>query len=242
MKTLRVSLLLFTAYGLLGCANGPNAAVSLSFSGRSASVTAAPAAYSPPAGSSAADVLVITKAEMVLRKIELTSVEGDNCDVTPEPASCEEFVAGPIRLEIPTTAGAVAQVSIPIPVGTYPEVEFHIHKVSSADPAEAAFRAANPDLIGKSIVVTGTFNGNPFTFVTDLDVEQELHLVPNLVVTDATTKTNLTVRVNLGDWFKTSAGTLIDPSTANAGQPNQGLVTANIERSMQAFEDPIEQG
>ena len=243
MKTLTVSLSLVIALGVLGCANtGPNGAVSLSFAGASASVTAAPAMFSSPATSSAGDVLIITKAEVVLRKVELKAVENSSCDVTPTPSTCEEFQSGPIRLQIPTTPGAVTQVSLPIPVGTYTGVEFNIHKVSSGDSAEAAFRAANPDLIGKSIVVTGTFNGNPFTYVSSMDVEQELSLVPNLVISGATTSTNLTVRVTLGDWFKTSSGTLIDPNTANEGQPNEGLVNSNIQRSMKAFEDKDKDG
>ncbi|MBI4499896.1 MAG: hypothetical protein HY700_01925 [Gemmatimonadetes bacterium] len=243
MKTLNISVGLVTAIGLLGCANGngPNGSVSLSFAGRSANVTAAPAAFSSPAGSSAADVLVITKAEVVLRQIELKAVEVANCDVVPKPENCEEFQTGPVRLNIPTTTGASTQVTVDIPPGTYKEVDFEVHKLTT-DASEAAFAAANPDLVGKSIVVTGTFNGQAFTFTSDLDVEQELTLVPNLVITASTTSTNLTVQVNLGDWFKTTTGTLINPATANKGGANESVVKENIKRSMKAFEDKDRDG
>ena len=119
----------------------------------------------------------------------------------------------------------------------YKEVDFEVHKISLDDPSEAAFRAANPDLAGKSVRVIGTFNGQPFTFESDLDVEQELQLVPALVVTEGSGGTNLTIKVNLSDWFRGSSGALIDPATANKGQPNQSVVTENIKRSMHAFED-----
>lgn len=241
MKTLSVSLGLVTAIGLLGCSDGgPGKSVSLSFAGRQASVTAAPAVFSSPA-SSAADVLVITKAEVVLREIELKAVETADCDLVPEPAGCEEFEVGPIRLNIPTTAGATAQVSVDLPPGTYKEIDFEIHKLTS-DQVDATFAAANPDLVGKSIVVTGTFNGNAFTYVSDLDVEQEIALVPNLVVTETTTSNNLTVQVNLGNWFRNSSGALIDPATANKGGQNESVVKENIKRSMKAFEDKDHDG
>lgn len=238
-------LALLGAGAALACGDaGPTPALSLSFSSKA---PPAASARRGPLFSIAADtftsgtnVLIITKVELVLRDIKLDRQDNATCeDVTPEPAGCEEFKAGPILLDLPLTAGASPQVTINVPVGTYTRVEFKVHKVSSSD---TAFLAANPTFAGKSIHVEGTFNGTAFTFETDLDVEQKMDLTAPLVVADTTTSTNLTVRVDLASWFKNAAGAIIDPSTANKGGTNEGLVTSNIQHSMKAFRDKEKDG
>ena len=143
---------------------------------------------------------------------------------------------------LPLDNGAMEQVAVSIPAGTYTEVQFEIHKVDSGDVQDSTFLQQHPDFAGISIRVQGTYNGTPFTYTTALDVEQELELATPLVVSDTTTATNLTIRVVLADWFAAMDGSLIDPATANAGQPNEGAVQENIKRSMKAFEDRNEDG
>jgi hypothetical protein len=48
--------------------------------------------------------------------------------------------------------------------------------------------------------------------------------------------------MDLTTWFRTQAGALIDPSTANAGGPNAVLVAENIKRSFHAFRDDDRDG
>lgn len=218
---------------LMACSStGPGQRVSLSISTQSSTTTVG------------SDVLVITKAEIILRKIELEgqtngcvsdapSLSGPMADNGAEGESeCEEFKAGPFRLELPLNA-LEAVVTVDIPAGSYEEVKFQIHKVS---PNDADFATANPDFVGKSIRVEGTFNGQPFVFESDLTAEQEADLEPPLVVTGETA-TNLTIRVDLSTWFKTAGGLLVNPSTANAGGVNEQLVKQNIKLSFRAFED-----
>ncbi|GBD32547.1 hypothetical protein HRbin33_01517 [bacterium HR33] len=237
----------------LGCSDGtgPGTAprVSLSFATRVPSQTAASApayeGFSSPASdtiSDGANTLIITRAQLVLREIELERQEVADCDVEPEPAGCEDFETGPVLIDLPLGPGAVPQVEVDVPPGVYVEVEFDIHKVSNDDPEDAAFRQAHPDFIGKSIRVQGTFNGTAFTYETDLNVEQELDLVPPLVIADTTTTTNLTIRVDLRQWFRAPDGTLVNPATANKGGPNENLVKENIKRSIKAFEDRDKDG
>jgi hypothetical protein len=220
---------------LIGCSSStaPGPRLSLAFSAQA------------PTATTATDALVITKAEIVVRKIELKQAEGDDCEFegvgqgegeNPGPQeTCEEFEAGPARVSIPLD-GTLVQVSITPPAGTYRVAEFKIHKVGEDGAAEAAFAAANPDIAGKSIRVEGTFNGKAFVFESDLSAKQETELVPPLVVT-ATTATNVTITVKLSDWFKGAGGALIDPATANKGGANEMLVKENIKRSFRAFED-----
>lgn len=253
MKTINRAV--FTVAGVLwlgacGEGTGPTAPISLSFATRRPVGIAAPAgAPSFEAGVSGSDTLkdatntlIITKAEVVLREIELKRQDVVDCDLVPEPEGCEEFETGPLLVDLPLGAGAQQAVAVDIPAGTYTEVEFDVHKVSGDDPAEAAFRQAHPDFVGKSIRVQGTFNGTAFTYETDLDVEQELAFDTPLVISDGSAATNLTIRVVLADWFKSASGGLLDPATANKGQPNEGIVKENIKKSMKAFEDHDKDG
>lgn len=232
-----------------GDGTGPSSApkVSLSFASRVPGQAGAGTfdGFGSPGADTLRDgsnTLIITRAQLVLREIELERQEVADCDVEPKPAGCEDFEAGPVLVDLPLAPGAVPLVEVDVPPGTYVEVEFEIHKVSNDDPQDAAFRQANPSFIGKSIRVQGTFNGVAFTYETDLDVEQELDLVPPLVIADTTTRTNLTVRVDLNAWFRAADGTLVNPATANKGGANEGLVKENIKRSIEAFEDRDKDG
>lgn len=228
---------------------GPN--VSLSFSSRlPAGMVAAPS-RAPAFGAAVTgadtltdgtNTLIITSAQIVLRDIELERQDvATLCDTTPEPAGCEDFEVGPVLVDLPLGAGTDQQVAVDIPPGTYTEVKFTVHK-ATGDAADSAFVRQHPELLNKSIRVQGTYNGTAFTYESDLDVDQELHLDSALVVSDTTTSTNLTIRVVLADWFKSSSGSLINPTTANVGGANEGIVKENIKVSMKAFEDADHDG
>jgi len=68
----------------------------------------------------------------------------------------------------------------------------------------------------------------------------ELEFNPPLVV-DAAGK-NVTVQVDVGSWFKASGGAIIDPRTANPGQPNASAVAARIKASLRGFNDDNKDG
>lgn len=184
--------------------------------------------------------LVITRVAMVLREIELERQFDDDCDdhVSGSDDDCEEFSTGPMILELPLD-GSVDQVLAigGVPADTYDEVEFEIHRPEDDTAEDLAFLQANPDFRRVSIRAEGTFDGEPFVYTTDLDEEQEHALVPPLVVTDASAPTNVTFSVDVSGWFLGTGGSLIDPRTANEGGPNEDLVEANIERSIDLFED-----
>jgi hypothetical protein len=133
------------------------------------------------------------------------------------------------------------EFELDIPPGTYTEIEFNIHKVED-EPSDIVFLQQHPEFDGLSIRVMGSFNGNAFLFESDLGVEQELDLVPALVVEEGSGSTNITVFVDIDAWFRDQSGGLIDPDTANEGGPNKSLVEDNIEESMEAFEDDDRSG
>ncbi|MGQ0721479.1 MAG: hypothetical protein ACT4PE_07900 [Candidatus Eiseniibacteriota bacterium] len=227
------------AAALSGCSDssGPSGAdVSLLFAASGGTPSAAPALQ--PASSAAGYVLtdgqstlILTRAEVVLREIELKGLLDLDCD----SGDCEEFEIGPIVVDVPLDGSTAHAVAVSLPAGTYREIEFEIHKVTSGDD-DAALRASHPHLDQKSIRVEGTWNGTAFVYSTDLDVEQEFDLNPPLVV-ETSQDTNVTVRLDLSAWFRGASGSLLDPATANKGGANESRVNDNIKQSIEAFED-----
>ncbi len=198
------------------------------------------AALPDGAAAPAAQALVLTSVEIVLREIELRRSDTSDCDLLGEnDDGCETFEAGPVLVSVPVNGSVSQEFSIGIPEGSYNEIEFDIHKVSSGDEADAQFLASHPTFADLSIRVRGAFDGTDFVFETDLDVEQKLDFFPALQIDGST---NITIEVGLDGWFVDGAGQTIDPATGNQGQPNEGLIKENIENSIEAFEDSNRDG
>lgn len=189
-----------------------------------------------------ADTLIMTSVEVVLREIQLKRVDVADCDSVTNEDGCEEFGVGPFLIALPLGTGVEKQFELDIPPGTYSEIEFDVHKVSSDDPEDAAFRQAHPTFVDISIRAQGTFNGNQFVYETDLNVEQELDLVPSLVIAEDSGTTNITILVEVDSWFRDLSGDVIDPDTGNKGRNNESLVNENIKNSFEAFEDDDRDG
>ncbi|HEX5632537.1 MAG TPA: hypothetical protein VFX50_04885 [Gemmatimonadales bacterium] len=253
----------FAAVGILAaCGSDSNGSgsdapvVSLSLAASPASAAAGLASLAEPyIITDGSNTLQIDKVELVAREIELkradrdvvcgeddSNTDDDSNDDSSDDASsddCEEVEFGPVILDVPLGAGPARAFTVTVAPGSYDELEFEIHKPESSD--DAAFIAANPDFEGVSVRVTGAWNGEPFTFTSDLDVEQEQDLVPPLTV-ELSGSTNVTLFVDLGVWFRDEGGALIDPRLANKGETYEGRVKSNIETSLNAFEDADEDG
>ena len=200
------------------------------------------------------NTLVLQKVELVLKEIELelaSPVAGcfdDDSDDDVRAAlsrsdddDCEEIELDARLFDLPlgTASSAERTIAIDVPAGSYKEVEFEVHKPSSS--SASAFLAQNPDFRDVSIRVTGTWNGQPFTYLSDLEADYELEFNPPLVVGESNT-TDFTVNIDVGTWFRTSTGALIDPRTANKNQPNESRVKSNIVASIKAFGDDDRDG
>jgi hypothetical protein len=227
----------------LACAGvgdpGRNASVQVSFATRAAPVPplfrASLAGVLGDTVVVGTDTIVLESVELVLREIEMKRVETPDC-VDGDDA-CEKFEIGPVLVSLPVTPGAQQVFALDsAPAATYNEIEFDIHKPDDGDPEDQAFVAANPDFAAISIRVRGTFNGTAFEFTTDLDVEQELALVPPLVIAD-NASTNVTIFVDVATWFVVG-GVLVDP--ANPSMSDE--IEQNIKNSIEAFEDPDRSG
>ncbi|MFQ5536839.1 MAG: hypothetical protein ACE5GJ_05240 [Gemmatimonadota bacterium] len=185
--------------------------------------------------------LVLNRVAMVLREVELKKALDTDCDVGQED-DCEEFAAGPMVLELPLNGSVQQVVSVQVPPDIYDQIEFDIHKPDDDSPEDQAFLQAHPEFVDISILVEGTFDGESFVFTQDLNEEQEIDLVPPLSVAEGSGPLNLTLEVDVTTWFAGVDGTLVDPRTANKGEPNEGLVEFNIRRSIEVFEDDDRDG
>lgn len=243
MKRLMICALLLA--GGTACddetANGPgmNAAVQVSFATQATGgVVASRSGFLSDTLVDGIDTLILTSVEVVMREIEMQRVETTECTGGDD---CEKFETGPVLVSLPLTPGAQQRFALDsVTDGSYDEIEFDVHKPDDGDPRDQAFVSANPAFADISIRVRGTFNGRAFEYTTDLDVQQELALVPALSVTQGTS-INVTVFVDVRTWFVVG-GVLIDPATANKDQPNESEVANNIKNSFKAFEDDDRSG
>ena len=230
-------------FGVTACSDsGPNnRPISLSFSSQ------------PPTTVAAADrapdydititigqnTLVITKAQVVIRKMELTQSAATTCpDDGASHADCNELKLGPTLVTLPLTATASTAITAAVPEGTYNKIEFQIHRPTN-NTTDATFAAANPDFANASIRLEGTYNGSAFVFTSTMSQAIELNLVQPVVIDKD--NTNITIALDINSWFKVN-GTVIDPRTANPGGANEQAVTQNIRASLHAFEDDDKNG
>lgn len=188
---------------------------------------------------SGANTLVISKAQLVLRELELKVSGSTSCATGTASDSCEEIELGPMLIDLPVTDVVASPISAQVPAGEYREIEFDIRRPGT-DPADQAFVAANPNFNNVSIRLEGTYNGTPFVFTSELDQEVQIDFNPPVVITEG--NNNVTIAVDLRSWFRNADGSLISPATANPGQPNASIVAEKIKVSLRAFEDDDKSG
>lgn len=250
-----VNLTMLSALGasLVACSadstspsNSAAGSVSLSFAATGANTSSSSLSGGTFSGalvssSASSDVLVITKAELVLAELELQRAGGSCADTTSSSSdSCEELELAPTKIDLAVNGNVISALTVPVPPGSYSALEAKITLADTGRSGGAALIAANPQLRGASVHVEGTFNGQAFVYTGTTRAQIESRFEPPLVADGS--GINVTVSVDLTNWFKTSAGALIDPSTANAGGPNAELVSTNIARSFIAFRDDDRDG
>jgi len=201
------------------------------------------------------NTLVITKAQIVLKRIELTTssttdctadntmVSGDMSGGTGGPSGhpeCDEVRADPAVVDLPVDGSVTTSAVATVAAGTYSAFEARIHAVRGTDTVSTNFLTANPTFAGVSVHVEGTYNGTNFTYDGRSTGMIELAFSPPVTVT--TGGINITVNADLSTWFVDGSGNLIDPSTAGSGGANEMLVGHNIHESFEAFEDDHHDG
>jgi len=201
------------------------------------------------------DVLVVTKAQLVVRNVKLKSASAVCSDDDDESSSnsssnsssqreddedCAAIRVGPYLVDVPVSGADGARVAVEVPAGTYSSIRLWLHKVTSSDSADVAFRQANPDFRDISLRLEGTFNGTPFTFVNDVNAKLTVPLAEPLVV--GTGGDDVTVTIDLSTWFLRSSGGLYSPAAANTPGQVRAQVQNNIRSAFRAFKDKNKDG
>jgi hypothetical protein len=204
------------------------------------------------------DVLLVTKAQLVVRNVKLKSAtavcsDDDDDETTGRSSSsssgsssrdddddCAEIRVGPYLVDVPVNGADGARVAVEVPAGTYSSIRLWLYKVTSSDSADVAFRQANPTFRDISLRLEGTFNGTPFVFVNDVNAKLTVPLTEPLVV--GTGGDDVTVTIDLSTWFLRSSGGLYSPAAANTPGQVRAQVQNNIRNAFRAFRDDDKDG
>lgn len=178
------------------------------------------------------NTIQIDEVQLVLRKIALhRQADGVECDEVGE-ASCHVLWLGPILVNLALDGSTSHAFTAEAAPGTYRRMLFQIHK--PAGQADLAFVALNPGMAGVSVRVSGTYDGEPFGYTTDLTVVQHTELEPPLEVAEGV-PTALTLWVDVNTWFHDQAGTgLINPGDLGVGGQLDARIRQNIRQSFRA--------
>jgi hypothetical protein len=182
------------------------------------------------------DEIVLDQVGLVLRKVRLDGPPAASCPEDEEGDSrCAELDFGPLLFELPFEDGAEIVLDAAVPTGTYTALRFQLHRPTNANQ-DADFVAEHPEYEDISIRVVGSYNGMPFTFVSDLtDVEEVDFTAP--VEVSAEGDLPVTLLVNVAEWFAAPGGGLLDPADATVGGPLEVQVEQRIRASFRAFRD-----
>jgi hypothetical protein len=204
-----------------------------------------------------AGTLVLQDVQLVFGKLELDRTGQTDCVAEAEDnddhalgndddrargehrgdEECEDVSRDPLLVDVPVDGTLHPTLNVPLAAGTFSELEA---KLEPARDRFTDFNTEHPDLVGKSVKVSGLFNGTSFTFTAPIRAELEMEFSPPLVINDNTK--NATVSLDVSKWFVDASGNVIDPSTAVPGTENFARIENNIRRSFHAFEDDGERG
>lgn len=195
------------------------------------------------------DAILITRAQVVVKDVKLETaaascVDDDEVDDVAladrnhrddDEEDCPSIHTGPFLVNVPVNGTDGARVAVPVGEGVYSAVRLTLHKVTSNDSADRAFRQANPDFRDISVRLEGTYNGTPFIFVSDMNKKIDVPLPQPLDVTEV--GGDVTVTLDFGNWFVRPSGGLYSPALANTPGSVRNVVQSNIAGTFRAFCD-----
>lgn len=168
--------------------------------------------------------LTIDEIRLIVAEVELEG-DDDACEAAGGSDDCADFNAPPRFLDLPLDGEPIEAFLAQVPPGTYKELEFEIEDLED-DEVEAGFQAEIdalrveiqnefPDWPREATgLITGSFESSqggvtPFRVYLEAEIEIERDLIPNLVVTDETPLTDLTVDLRVDIWFGRSDGSVL---------------------------------
>jgi hypothetical protein len=125
-----------------------------------------------------------------------------------------------------------------LPAGTYDGIKFKIHRLNRGEPYEDSDehegrRRMSVDSLpyGSSVTIWGAVKKNgvwtPFTY--GFDGELEFKVKGDFAITEAASSLRFALNVNMGVWFTTPGGSLLDPT--DTSWRTRELIRESIRRS-----------
>ncbi|MBM4168798.1 MAG: hypothetical protein FJ215_06540 [Ignavibacteria bacterium] len=180
------------------------------------------------------DSIQILRARFLLRDIKFkTQGEADSCN----------FRTSPFVLDL-NLSGVVQEIGVQnAPFGTYRRVEFDIHRLdtaaynalpSSERPQFLDFMTGDRySMIIDGIVYRKGETPRNFTFRSRVNAKQKIDLDPVLVVDAGSPVANATLSINSASWFRTSSGTLVDPTDPK----EENIISDNLRTAIRIYRD-----
>ncbi len=244
--------------GLLGCAETPSSSdpgtanlyLSAAFSTDGSASSPGIMVLGKTGGTSAADSLRIDSAVVVFKRIKFESQFDSSDHRGPDYMFGQDddndmnvVFMGPFVVRIRDTVDIEFAGQV-LPAGIYRAVKFKIHKLIGGELYEDSDDeevgrvdiAADPELVGSSIVVWGAVKKGdvwePFEFKTGL--EAEFRIRGDFLVEEATNSVTVALNFDMGAWFThPETGELLDPTD---------LSEANVDLIERAIRDSFDCG
>ena len=237
LRTRSLGVIALVATGLSACSSATDAGARAGSLSLSVTTKQQPAASADIVIGVGASPLVVTKAQIVVRKIELMSANASATCTDSDDDGCAEVEVGPALVDLPLDASVKTDLAANVPAGNYTGVEVKIGPVRSGNSRSQAFIAAHPDFAGLGVRVEGTYEGRQFTFTSDVDAAIEANFGSSVAVGGADGISNLTIAIDVASWFR-SGSTTMDPSNS----ANKARINSNIAASFRAFSDDDHDG
>ena len=232
-----LGLIAVTVAGLSACSSATDAGARAGSLSLSVTTRAQAGASSDIVIGVGTSPLVVTKAQIVIRKIELLTASAAAACTDSDDDGCAEVEVGPALVELPLDASVSTDLSANVPTGSYRGLEVKIGPVRSGNRRSQSFMAAHPDFAGRSVRVEGTYEGRSFVFTSDVDTGIENNFSSPVTIGGAEGVSNLTIAIDVASWFRNGSSTLDPSNSANASR-----IAANIASSFRAFGDDDHDG
>lgn len=189
-----------------------------------------------PIAATGADVqtVQVDRILLVIGRVKLEKAESGTTDFVDESSVVVELERG---------AAATLAVVADLPPGSYKEIEIAVDKLERGHATEQSLINAYPGLDNASILIEGTVtrlgSTEQFRFATDLDIDLEIAFAPPLIIDGfEPTQKLLSLVLDVGSWFRSDSGRLLDPTRAD----NRSHIEGAIQKSIELFEDPDRNG
>ncbi|AKF86984.1 hypothetical protein MFUL124B02_36155 [Myxococcus fulvus 124B02] len=189
--------------------------------------------------------ITLDRVRLSVRELEL-EYEGDDRDDGRDDDDDDDQLdsrdddeqrLGPVLIDLSAEDlnGRIVPVgNLRVTPGIFDEIEFDIGKVTVAQAGQDAPLRELAEL-GASVVIDGHIDGQPFSFVSSVRLEQEREA--RFEVKEGQ-EPNITLNIDPTGWFVDGNGQRLDPRDAAA----RATIENNLRRSIDAFDDDDRDG